>query len=146
MVTSNARYKTIKVCLKDNEMEMLVFMKFPVCIAPLFEQYLKVFQSEGPLVHLMFTELKSLLTTLLKRFVISAVVDEAKEAKQLIDIDVEDTANILDLSKIDFGLEVKAKLMKISDEKKRKGCLQCTLELPSICKLNFRYGPSFFET
>ena len=76
---------------------------------------------KGFLVHFMFTEMKSLLTTLLKRCVNPAVVDEAMEARQLIDLDVEDTTNILDLSKIDFGLEVKAELMKIF-EKKRKGC------------------------
>ena len=110
-------------------MEMLISMKFLVGISPLFEQYLKVFQSEGPLVFLIFTEMKSSLTTLLKHFVNLTVVDEAREAKQLIDIDVVDTANIHDLSKIDFGLEAKAELMEISDEKKRKSedtmILQC---------------------
>ena len=106
-------------------METLVFIIFLLCIAPLFEHYLKVYQGEGPLVNLTFTEMKSLLVILLTRFIKSNVVDDAdKEAKQLIEIDVEDSANILDLSKIDFGLEVKAELSNISDENKRRSCLK----------------------
>ena len=124
MVTLNSRYKRIKQCLKENEMETPVFIKFLVGIAPLFEHYLKVFQGERPLVHLTFTEMKSLLLTFLKRFIKTNVVDDAKEAKQLNEIDVEDSANMLDLSKIDFGLEVKAELLNISDENKRRSCLK----------------------
>ena len=60
--------------------------------------------------------MKSLLVTPLKRFIKSNVVDDAMEAKQLIEIDVEDSASMLDLSKIYFGLEVKAFLMRIKGE------------------------------
>ena len=47
---------------------MLIQIKFLVGVAPLLTKYLKVFQAKGPLVYVLFIEMKPLLVTLMKHF------------------------------------------------------------------------------
>ena len=87
-------------------------IKSLLSIAPVFENYLIVFQGEGPLVHCMFSEMKNLMTTLMRRFLKPTEID-GKLAKELLSIDVKDPSYHHDLSKMDFGLEVKTQVCKI---------------------------------
>lgn len=66
-----------------------------------------MFQSEVPLVHCIFDEMKILLTTILRRFINADIVDGCKSSRELVQIDVTDTSNHLPLKKIDFVAEDK---------------------------------------
>ena len=74
-----------------------------------------MFQAEGPLVHLMFVEMKSLLVKVMKRFLKAAVVD-GKKATELKTLNVTDKENQLILKDMDVGTEVVAQMKKIGKE------------------------------
>ena len=94
---NNRRYSRIVKALKDNEKETLVEIKFLVGIAPIFTKYLTMFQSEGPLVHCIFGQMKVVLITILKRFMKPDAVDSCKFAKDLKSRDVSDISKHLPL-------------------------------------------------
>ena len=58
----------------------------------------------------MFTEMKNLLTTLMRQFLESTVVN-GKIVKDLMDADVRDPSNRLQLFKMCFGLEVQIQII-----------------------------------
>lgn len=66
-----------------------------------------MFQSEVPLIHCIFDEMKILLTTILRRFIKADIVDGCKSSRELVQIDVTGTSNHLPLKKIDFVAEDK---------------------------------------
>ena len=111
---NNKRYTRIKNAL-NSESETLLQIKFLVGVAPIFTTYLKMFQAEGPLVHLMFVEMKSLLVKVMKRFLKAAVVDGKKDT-ELKTLNVTDKENQLILKDMDVGTEVVAQMKKIGKE------------------------------
>ena len=113
-LSNNKRYQRIQSALKS-ENRMLIQIKFLVGVAPLLTKYLKVFQDEGPLVHVLFIEMKSLLVTLMKRFLKADVVN-GKKAMELQTLVVTDEANQLPLKEIDIGSEVTNQLKKLRKE------------------------------
>ena len=113
-LSNNKRYQRIQSALKS-ENRMLIQIKFLVGVAPLLTKYLKVFQAEGPLVHVLFIEMKSLLVTLMKRFLKADVVN-GKKAMELQTLVVTDEANQLPLKEIDIGSEVTNQLKKLRKE------------------------------
>ena len=119
----NKKYLRIKESLGKKEIETLVEMKFLVNISPIFLKYLRLMQSEGPLVHFMFGEMKVILSTLMKRFMNPEIVNLCKTSKKLIDLDARDEKNHLPLEKIDFGSETRKELLKLEKEKRSKCCL-----------------------
>lgn len=89
--------------------DTLVAIKFLIGIAPVFDHYLTIFQSQGPLVHCMYSEMKDLLSTILGRFLKPSLV-QGVLAKDLVVVDVKDASNHKELSKMDFGMEVKTQV------------------------------------
>ena len=79
-------------------------MKFLINISPVFERFLKFFQQDAPLVHCLYSEMLSLLLTLLKGFIKANALD-GLSAKQLLKLDVTTTDNQLPKVDIDFGLD-----------------------------------------
>lgn len=115
-VLTNQRYQRIKKCFTVHKNEMLLTIKFLLDLAPLFETYLTYFQKEDPCVHLLFPQMKHLVTGLLKRFVKPNVVDNNKLAKDLLKMDVTDTSLHLDPDRMDIG--DKTTLSKMSTREK----------------------------
>ena len=81
-------------------------VKFLINVSPVFESFLKFFQQDAPLVHRLYSEMLSLLLTLLKRFIKASAVD-GLSAKQLLNVDVTSTDKQLPKADIDFGLDTK---------------------------------------
>ena len=73
-------------------------------MAPIFEKYLRLFQSKGPLVHIMFQEMKDVVTTIMKRFMKASVVD-GKLTRELMELDIANNDNHLDYTHMGFGQE-----------------------------------------
>ena len=71
-VGSNDNYKAI-MHLMDNPSVFLQLL-FIADIAPIFSDFLRFFQTEGPLVHLLHSALSELIRKLLLRFVTTAAV------------------------------------------------------------------------
>jgi len=81
-------------------------------VAPLFERFLTLFQTRGPLVHILLDECSTLLRTLMFRFLKKDVVGE-KTGKSLIDIKFNDTGNHLPDKEVEIGEEGKRQLSKM---------------------------------
>ena len=73
-------------------------------MAPLFGGYLCHFQSEGPLIHVLFGQMKLLLMTVMKRFIKADAVNGLK-GRQLLALNVSDPKIQLPLSSMDIGAE-----------------------------------------
>lgn len=69
-------------------------MHFLKSVMPLFTRITRMFQSEAPLIHILFDELSTLVSTLLRRFVKEKVVGN-KSGMQLYQIDYQDSSNHL---------------------------------------------------
>ena len=93
----NKPYGKIVMALNDKEKETLVQIKFLIGGAPIFSKYLKMFQSEGALVHCIFQYTKNLLLTILKHFIKADVVDSCKWAKDLVSLNISDESKQLPL-------------------------------------------------
>ena len=93
-------------------------------IAPLFQKYLTMFQTDGPMVHLIHHELKSLVRGTMERFAKKEAmigVSGKFSTKSLINVDLTKQENLLTLDKMDVGDGVRDILKKMQTKlSKRK--------------------------
>ena len=64
---SNKRYKRIHGHLKNKT--IITQITFLIEAATMFKEFVLKFQAEGPMIHILFAELKEVLLQLLRRFV-----------------------------------------------------------------------------
>ena len=79
-------------------------MALLVSVAPIFTKFLKKFQAEGPLVHILFTEMKETLESVILRFIKRKSID-GKTAKDVLKLDVTDKDILLPLKSVEVGEE-----------------------------------------
>ena len=116
----NKRYQQIKgEFLKEKF--VLVQMAFVIDVASPFTKFLLLFQSEEPLVHILFNEMKALLLTMMKRFLKAEVVDKLS-GRELLSVDVKEKENQLEEGKMVVGAKTERLLKKLSpfDEKRER--------------------------
>ena len=110
----NQRYQRIQTALK-NENETKLQIAFLKNIAPLFQKYLPMFQTDGPMVHLIHHELKSLVRGTMERFVKKDAMIGASgkfSTNSLINVDLTKQENLHTLDKMDVGDGVRDILKK----------------------------------
>ena len=71
-------------------------------VTPLFEKFLTMFQSKGPIVHVILDECSSLLRNVISRFLKTDVVGD-KTGRRLLEIDCKDAKNQLPDKSIEIG-------------------------------------------
>ena len=81
--SKNERYGRIIQKFKEEEKRILVQMAFVVHVSAPSNTFLLSFPGEGPLIHLLFSELKKLLVTIMKRYI---QADEITGKKLLVTI------------------------------------------------------------
>ena len=114
----NDRYKRIASMMKK-EIYVEVQISFLIdCAVPL-QRLLTLFQSQGPLIHVLFKELKSLLKTLMMRFIDQKLV-VGKPAAEIIKIKVDSQENQLPLENIVVGARTERFLQKLSPHDARR--------------------------
>ena len=113
-VEKNEKYKLIRGLL-DKPLT-LVQLRFLLNVAPIFTKFLTTFQQEGPLVHVLHSELSNLVRMLMLRFVRAEAVG-AKCGKQLKEIDLKKAENLRTLEDFDLGETTRQSLAKIKQEK-----------------------------
>ena len=104
-VKSTDRYQRIESSLKDNS--TLAYISFCAYISQDFEAFLLPFQSEEPMIHVLYPEMINLLTTLMRKFIKRRQIDESPV--ELYHLDVSKGKNQRPLNLIDIG--TKAKLL-----------------------------------
>ena len=67
--TGRERFKRINLVLSKEEQVLKVEMDFLQSVKPVLDQYLTILQNQWPMIHVLYTSIKTLLETLLGRFV-----------------------------------------------------------------------------
>ena len=98
VAANNERYKRISTLFK-RENVILVKIAFLFDAAISFQKFLTTFQFEGPLIYILFKELKSLLKSILLRFIDPKIL-EGKFGEDLTKIVVDSKENQLSLDKM----------------------------------------------
>lgn len=131
---NNARYRRISSVLKDPT--TLVYLNFVLAISLDFQKYLSLFQTEGPIVHLMYSEMNLLLRTIMLRFLKEEIVGSA-EGSKLLDIDIENFDSFLPLKGMNIGEATRRALsqLKVDDAKEARMAMRSFLtRLCKFCK------------
>ena len=111
------RYLKIESVLKPSaRLENFVRIQFAIFLCSKTEHYLKVFQSEAPLAYKLFTESCMLIAALMSSIVKENVIPKNCNGTDFINLDLDDSENLLPSKKCDFGPVVKESLKKCSDE------------------------------
>ena len=87
-------------------------------IAAAVRPYLQTFQSDGPLLPFITSELEKLLRTLMGKFMKRAVLEGANSAYKIAKLNVLDSATHVAPSEVDTGFAAKTTLEKVYKEKK----------------------------
>ena len=104
-------------------------------IAAAMRPYLQTFQSDGPLLPFITSELETLLWTLMGKFMKRAVFEGANSAYKIAKLNVLDSATHVAPSEVDIGFAAKTTLEKVYKEKKisQLQVLKFRKECKSIC-------------
>ena len=87
-------------------------------IAAAMRPYLQTFQSDGPLLPFITSELETLLWTLMGKFMKRAVLEGANSAYKIAKLNMLDSATHVAPSEVDIGFAAKTTLEKVYKEKK----------------------------
>ena len=100
---NNERYKWISTLFKRENI-ILVQIAFLIDDTIPFQKFLTTLQFEGPLIHILFKELKSFLKSIMLRFIDPKIL-EGKSGADLTKIVVDSPENQLSLDKIVVGVK-----------------------------------------
>jgi hypothetical protein len=109
-VQQNGQYKEIMRLLENPK--CAVQLEFIADVAVVYNNFLRRFQSEGPLVHVLYAAVNDLVRTLMLRFLTTAAV-ATKTGQELVDLDVREAKNWRSLKEIEIGEGTKKALSKI---------------------------------
>ena len=107
----NERYK--RICRKLQDRFLPARLAFLLSMEPIFKKFLCVFQSEGPLIHLLRYEMRELLKSLMGRFLKSQVLKET-EGKHLLTVEYSKSDNLLSNSQIEVGENTRSAVSKLT--------------------------------
>ena len=102
--------------------DLVAQIHFLVSVVDIFNPFLKFYQTEEPLVHLLYDQLGTLLTVLLGRFIRKDLVVN-KAARKLSKIRLEVVENHLAYSELEIGEQTRQEIEKLSEEKQKKFAL-----------------------
>ena len=91
----------------------LMFFSF---VCGLVEPYLKVFQSDHPMILFIYSEVKSVMKSLLLLIVKPSIVEKSKTATDLKNINLSSEKNLLPIKNVEMGVGVKNELKELIKE------------------------------
>jgi len=104
MIPSTAtRYKRIKESLEDDT--TLVYLHFVAHLAASLSQFMHLFQTDEPLIHVLYGKVNELTRAILQKFLKPEVVD-GKEGADLVAIDCEKADNWLPRNEMKLEVEL----------------------------------------
>ena len=123
-IKETARYKRIVQNLKSNL--TLSYLAFVVFIAHSFDDFLVLFQSSEPLIHILYEQMKDLLTKIMSYFIKKKYLVEEKDGKfipksfsSVLNVNVAKPDNHKAIKSVDIGTKCKsyfAESLIIDDE------------------------------
>ena len=102
-----------RICRTLKAPATLIQMNFLISLKPLYDKFLKLFQREDPLIHILYSEMKDLLRAFMLRFLKNSDVSAQNTGKKLLEVNVEEKNS--QLSDMEVGQSTKALLDKKKD-------------------------------
>ena len=118
-INSNERYKKIMVILTAPE--MIVQLCFLKSIKPVFDRFLQMFQTEGPLIHVLHQAMLDLLKQVMSGFLKQSVV-KGRSVNELLKVDSKNIDFQLKNDELDVGNEMKKALNDLKQSGKQSQC------------------------
>ena len=115
--------KYLRIARKLNDDSMKVELVFLIELEPLFKRFLKLFQKEEPLIHLIHEEMVELIKSFMRRFLKSDCF-ENKSCSSLEKLDVSKLENQLPEKKIELGEYTRTTLHTIKSDKQKLPVLE----------------------
>ncbi|XP_066910897.1 uncharacterized protein [Clytia hemisphaerica] len=104
-------YANVKTAVNDPL--TVVKLKFFAYVAGILEPFLKMYQTDKPMIPFLYFDLKSIVLTLMKLFIKPNCVSGAKTGMQLCGIDLENESNQINLKDIGLGFAAEEELEKL---------------------------------
>jgi len=108
LLISSQRYKDVRKQLCDLTLLRLHFLQY---LTSAFNGFLTLFQSQEPLIHVLYSELSDLLKNILKKFLKCEVIKD-KEGQDLLDTDIMKKDLMLSNDRIAIGESTRQLLPK----------------------------------
>ena len=118
-INSNERYKKIMVILTAPE--TIVQFCFLKSIKPVFDRFLQMFQTEGPLIHVLHQAMLDLLKQVMSRFLKQSVV-KGRSVNELLKVDSKNIDFQLKNDELDVGNETKKAVNDLKQSGKQRQC------------------------
>lgn len=148
-IKETKRYQRIRDHLKDPI--TLAYIAFCAYSARDFESFLLPFQSEKPMIHLIYPQMVSLLRNLMVKFIKIKYIDEKLETGTLHTLNADDNKKHRSLGNIDVGTKVKTMFHDVkflpsdAQQKFREDCLKFYTTSVSYLQLNLPFENSFIK-
>lgn len=107
----------------DDEKNMRIQMEFLLSIGEIFKKFETLFQSQGPLIHILYESLMDLVSTLMRRFLRADIVNN-KTWAELSQIDLDASQSFLDTKEIEIGEKTRLELRKLKHDQRKLPLLQ----------------------
>lgn len=130
-IQRNARYQRIVCALKDPS--TVVYLEFISALMPTLQSYLTLFQTDGPLIHILFNKMNELLRNMMLRFMKEECVVNL-EGKALIDVDIEKHENNRRLLDVNVGTGTRRALSRLSESEGKTARMAMRKFLIELCK------------
>ena len=98
----------------------ICILQFSLCVVNDLEPFLKLFQSERPLIFFLYEKLKEMLIGLMMHFVKPDVLVSANSGCKLLKLDLKNESNLLSTSSVKVGFGTGTELKKLKTLKHTK--------------------------
>lgn len=148
-VETTQRYQSIRKCLTSKT--SLLYMSFAVYVGEMMDNFLVLFQSAEPLIHVLYPAIGDLFFKIMTNFIkqpklMDSGKNAMKDAQQLSAVDVRDKHNLKSLHDMDFGHKASYQIGLIESDTNLdivktefKMCYQALMEYLTV-KLPHKYS------
>lgn len=119
-------------------------LEFFRTVAREVEPFLTLYQTDQPMLPFITQDMSSLLRRLMERFVKPCVLAEATSTAALVKVDMTNSKNFVDVSKVKVGFSAERQLVKSNlalDRQKGEFRLQCRAYLAAVVKKLLEKAP-----
>lgn len=115
-VCTGDRYKRIKDAMEDES--TIVYLQFVSFLASSLSDFVKLFQTSEPLVHILYDKLNELVRTVMLKFLKAELIQD-KEGAELVCVKCAEGVNWLPLKEMDIGMGTRLAVSKVKNDSKR---------------------------
>ena len=117
-IKGNERYRRIMSFLTSETMVQLYFLE---SLKTVFDQFLQLFQTEGPLIHILHQSMLQLLKQVMFRFLKQSVV-QGKTVSEMLKVDLKNVHHQLKDENLEIGVGTRKTINELKHCGKQRQC------------------------